>query len=47
MKTINDKPIGTCNRCKSLVYKSNNKEYSAQCFEHDEDLFDFEWTPLN
>jgi hypothetical protein len=31
-----------CNRCNKPVYKSDNPEYSYQCFNCDEDLYEFE-----
>lgn len=31
-----------CSRCKAKVWKSDNPEYSYQCFECDEDLYEFE-----
>jgi len=31
-----------CRRCGHPVYKSDNPEYSYQCFECDEDLYTFE-----
>ncbi len=33
-----------CKRCRNLVYKSDNPEYSYQCFHCDEDLYSFEAT---
>lgn len=35
--------IGRCNRCNSLVLLSETSGYSAQCVNHDEDLYGFEW----
>ena len=34
--------IRICRRCKSPVFKSDNPEYSYQCFTCDEDLYEFE-----
>jgi ribosomal protein L37AE/L43A len=31
-----------CNKCNSKVAKSDLKEYSYQCMECDEDLYEFE-----
>lgn len=31
-----------CNKCNSKVIKSELKEYSYQCLECDEDLYEFE-----
>ena len=31
-----------CRRCGNPVYESNLREYSYQCFHHDEDLFTIE-----
>lgn len=42
----NIRAIGTCNRCGSKVYTTYNHKYSAQCYECDEDLFNFEYTKL-
>ena len=41
------KPIGTCNRTGDYVYPSMVEGYSAFSPSVDEDLFDFEWTPLD
>lgn len=35
--------IGRCDRCNSLVLLSETSGYSAQCINHDEDLYGFEW----
>jgi len=35
-----------CRRCKSSVYRSDNPEYSYQCFVCDEDLYGFETEEL-
>ena len=35
-------PKTYCNRCHNAVYKSDNPEYTYQCFECDEDLYEFE-----
>lgn len=40
-------PIGKCNRTGSDVYPSAVDGYSAYCPEIDEDLCDFEWTPIS
>ena len=31
-----------CRRCKARVWKSDNSDYSYQCFECDEDFYEFE-----
>ena len=39
-------PAGfVCHRCKAPVYKSDNPEYSFQCFSCDEDLYSMEVDP--
>ena len=35
--------IARCNRCNSIVLKSDLHKYSGQCMECDEDLHTFEW----
>lgn len=41
------KPIGTCNRTGKKVYPSIVEGYTAFCPELDEDLYSFEWTPID
>ena len=41
------KPIGICNRTNDYVFPSEVEGYSAYCPELDEDLYLFEFTPLD
>ena len=41
------KPIGICNRTNTYVYETEVEGYSAYCPELDEDLYLFEFTPLD
>lgn len=34
--------VKRCNKCNSIVFKSELPDYSYQCFNHDEDLYSFE-----
>lgn len=38
------KPIGECNRCGGKVFPSQVGDYVGVCTEHDEDLYEFEFT---
>lgn len=42
-----EKPIGICNRSGSYVYPSKVDGYSGYCPELDEDLYMFEYSPIN